>query len=389
LKPNFKPATKINMENNPQALTKLSDLPILKHLDGGSKELKTLPQNLEAWKKGEKPIAWFVGLGLAGAAFYGLVTYILPWLLAAAITTFQLIAVGIGIALLVILAPFIFKLFRRIVRGLFKLLIKVDPFGELDEQLEKMKDSKQSFEQVKAEINACKVQMKQEAVKAQKLAKDASQKVLYCQEEAAMLKQKLDKVVEKGGDAARETDDFVELEAKLNTAIGDGNRSVSEAETYKRLVDTFGSRANTFAKLDRKLVVYGHAFDEKIKDFTTSISLLKTESRAMAAANNATTRARQVLGQNQDWQLDYALEVISGQIANDIASTQANIRDLDSIVRDFNPNDERAYARLESFASQIKGGDFEVSDPNRVSNPNYKLSPDQKNAGGGMTDIFN
>ena len=108
----------------------------------------------------------------------------------------------------------------------------------------------------------------------------------------------------------------------------------------------------------------------------------------MQSANNATSRARKAMGNGQDWQLDYALEVITNQISSDIANTQANIRDLDSIVRDFNPNDERAYARLEGFANQIKEGQFEVSDPNRVSNPNYKLTPDQKNAGGGLTDIF-
>ncbi|MFN4145055.1 MAG: hypothetical protein ACK4GN_04460 [Runella sp.] len=383
------------MENN-QALTKLSDLPILKHLEGGEKQLKVLPENLANWKKGEKSIAWFVGLILLIVVAYGFFTFAVPALTAilTGIVTLAtkvleaMVVVG-GVIMAVILWPLIFKIFRRIVRSMHKFLIKVDPFAELDDQLGKMKDSRQAFEKVKAEINACKIQMKQEAVKAEKLAKDASQKVVYRQEEAKMLKEKLDKMLEKGGDHARETDDFVELEGKLNAAIGDGNRSVSEAETYKRLVDTFASRANVFAKLDRKLVVYGHAFDEKIKDFATSINLLKTESRAMAAANNATTRARKVLGQSQDWQLDYALEVISGQIASDIASTQANIRDLDNIVRDFNPNDERAYARLETFANQIKGGDFEVSDPNRVSNPNYKLTPEQKNAGGGLTDIFN
>ena len=376
------------MEQN-QSLTKLSDLPILKHLEGGSGELRVLPQNaLANWKRGEKSIAWFVALGLGAGVLYVFFQFILPVLIAALSQLLAFLAVAGALIFAVMLAPFIYKLFRRIVRGLHKLLIKIDPFAELDDQLGKMKDSRQEFEKGKVEINACRVQMKQEAVKAEKLAKDASQKVLYAQQEAANLKGKLDKAVEKIGDAARETDEFVEMEGRLNAAIGDGNRSVSEAETYKRLVDTFASRANVFAKLDRKLMAYGHAFDEKIKDFATSINLLKTESRAMASANSATSRARKAMGNNQDWQLDYALEVISNQISTDIASTQANIRDLDSIVREFNPNDERAYARLEDFANHIKDGQFEVSDPNRVSNPNYKLTPDQKNAGGGLTDIF-
>jgi hypothetical protein len=374
---------------NNQSLTKLSELPILKHLDGGSGELKVLPPNAIApWKRGEKSIGWFVGAGLLAGGAYIFFTYILPVLINVLTQTLAFLAVAGLLVFAVLLAPFIFKLFRRIVRGLHKMLIKIDPFAELDDQLGKMKDSREEFEKAKAEINACKIQMKQEAIKAEKLAKDASQKVVYAQQEAESIKEKLQKATDKHGDTARETDEFVEMEGRLSAAIGDGNRSVSEAETYKRLVDTFASRANVFAKLDRKLMSYGHAFDEKIKDFATSINLLKTESRAMESANNATSRARKAIGNSQDWQLDYALEVISNQISSDIASTQANIRDLDSIVRDFNPNDERAYARLETFANQIKDGQFEVSDPNRVANPNYKLSPDQKNAGGGLTDIF-
>ncbi len=374
---------------NNQSLTKLSELPILKHLDGGSGELKVLPPNAIApWKRGEKSIGWFVGAGLLAGGAYIFFTYILPVLIDVLTQTLAFLAVAGLLVFAVLLAPFIFKLFRRIVRGLHKMLIKIDPFAELDDQLGKMKDSREEFEKAKAEINACKIQMKQEAVKAEKLAKDAKQKVVYAQQEAESIKEKLQKATDKHGDTARETDEFVEMEGRLSAAIGDGNRSVSEAETYKRLVDTFASRANVFAKLDRKLMSYGHAFDEKIKDFATSINLLKTESRAMESANNATSRARKAIGNSQDWQLDYALEVISNQISSDIASTQANIRDLDSIVRDFNPNDERAYARLETFANQIKDGQFEVSDPNRVANPNYKLSPDQKNAGGGLTDIF-
>jgi hypothetical protein len=376
------------MENN-QSLTKLSDLPILKHLEGGSGELKVLPANATAsWKKGEKSIGWFVGAGLLAGVGYVFFKFVLPVLITVLTQTLAFLAVAGLLVFAILLAPFIYKLFRRIVRGLHKMLIKIDPFAELDDQLGKMKDSRQEFEKAKAEINACKIQMKQEAVKAEKLAKDASQKVLYAQQEAESIKEKLDKATQKHGDTARETDEFVEMEGRLSAAIGDGNRSVSEAETYKRLVDTFASRANVFAKLDRKLMSYGHAFDEKIKDFATSINLLKTEARAMESANNATSRARKAIGNSQDWQLDYALEVISNQISSDIANTQANIRDLDSIVRDFNPNDERAYARLEDFANQIKEGQFEVSNPNRVSNPNYKLTPDQKNAGGGLTDIF-
>lgn len=43
------------MDNN-QALTKLSDLPILKHLEGGENKLKVLPENMANWKKEKSPL---------------------------------------------------------------------------------------------------------------------------------------------------------------------------------------------------------------------------------------------------------------------------------------------------------------------------------------------
>ena len=166
------------MEQN-QSLTKLSDLPILKHLEGGSGELRVLPQNAMAnWKRGEKSIAWFVALGLGAGVLYVFFQFILPVLIAALSQLLAFLAVAGALIFAVMLAPFIYKLFRRIVRGLHKLLIKIDPFAELDDQLGKMKDSRQEFEKGKVEINACRVQMKQEAVKAEKLAKERSETIL-------------------------------------------------------------------------------------------------------------------------------------------------------------------------------------------------------------------
>jgi hypothetical protein len=365
------------------------DLPIMKHLEIPT-ESEQANRQVTTWKKGEKPIGWLVGLLLLGLAAYGFFGFILPVVLVALSKTIAAISVFATVALFVMLSPVIYKLFRRIVRSAHKLLIESAPFAELEDQLQKMKSSRKEFESAKNEINACKVQMKQSALQAQGSAKKAQEKAIERKEEAALLKDKLEKLVAQKGEAIKETDDYVEMENRLTSTLGDGNRAVSESQTYSSLVDTFASRANIFGKLDRKLMNYGHAFDEKIKDFEMSISNLKTVSQGMASANNATSRARSVLNnQSGGWELDYAMEVITTQIAGDIASTQANISDLDSIVRDFNPNDERAYARLESFANKIKTGEAEISDPNKVSNPNYKLTPEQKNASGGLGDIFN
>lgn len=373
------------MSNETKLLT-MPDLPIMKHLEIPTVDEASRPK--VSWKKGEQSIAWIIGLVLAGLLGYGILVYVLPVVLVALSKTLAAIAVFALVAFTVMMWPVIYKGFRRIVRGVHQALIRIDPFAELEDQLGKMKNSRGEFEKAKNEINACKIQMKQSALEAEKNAKVAQDKVLERKAEAAALKKKLDGAVEAKGEAIKETDEFVEMENRLTSAIGDGNRAASEAQTYASLVNTFASRANIFGKLDRKLMNYGHAFDEKIKDFEMSIKNLKTVASGMASANNATTRARNVLNNQNGWELDYAMEVITTQIAGDIAATQENIRDLDNIVRDFNPNDERAYARLETFANKIETGEFEISDSNRVANPNYKLNQEQKNASGGLSDIF-
>ncbi len=371
-----------------QKLLTMPELPILKHLDLPATQDGSRPaQSLTTWKKGEQPIGWLVAIALAVLIGYGLIT-ILPIILVALGKTLAAIGVFALVALAFMLWPVVYKGFRRIVRSAHQALIRVDPFAELGDQLQNMKRSRAEFESAKNEINSCKIQMKQSALEAEKSGKVAQEKVLDRKDEAEAIKKKLEAYIAAKGDAVRETDEYVELENRMTTAIGDGNRAASESQTYASLVNTFASRANIFGKLDRKLMNYGHAFDEKIKDFEMSIKNLRTVSQGMASANNATTRARNVLNNQNGWELDYAMEVITTQIAGDIASTQANIRDLDSIVRDFNPNDERAYARLESFANTIKSGEAEIADPNRVANPNYTLTPEQKNASGGLGDIF-
>src|SRR5215218_10200869 len=130
---------------------KVLELPILKHFEANQITLN--PQN---WRKGEKGIGVIVGLILLGTIAWGLYKYVLPIVFTWVGQVLGAIAAAVLVIAFFILLPVIMKALRRLSRSLHKLLIKHDPFGELEEQKEKMVQNRVHFKQAKANIKAIK-----------------------------------------------------------------------------------------------------------------------------------------------------------------------------------------------------------------------------------------
>ena len=152
---------------------KVLELPILKHFAKG--EISLNPQN---WRKGEKGIATVVGLVLLGTIAWGLYQFILPIVFTWIGKTLGAIAVAVLVIAFFIMLPVIIKGFKKLARGLHKMLIKYDPFGELEEQKEKMMDNRDQFKQAKAKIKAINSNMEGESLKAEKESKEYQDKVV-------------------------------------------------------------------------------------------------------------------------------------------------------------------------------------------------------------------
>jgi hypothetical protein len=363
---------------------KVLELPILKHFE--KSEISLDPKN---WRKGEKGIATILGLGILGAAGFAIVKYVLPPILQMVGQVLGAILATVLVIAFFIFLPVIIKGLKKLARSFHKALIKHDPFGELEEQKQKMIQNRQSFKDAKAKIRSIKTNMESESAKAEKESKEYQEKVLVLQERAAKAKSKMTSMEQASGDAAKETDDYVELQTGLMKTLSDAQRTSHLLNQSTELVRKYGTRAHVIGKLDRKLNMVETAIDIKIADFEVSIDMLKKESAFAAAARSATEQAKSAMLFTKGWELDYALDVVTSTVAMDLATTRENLLDIDTLTSQYSLDSDELYTKLEKLTDQIKAETYEVPEAKKYANPNYKLDDKDKTETQGFGDIFN
>jgi hypothetical protein len=364
---------------------KVLELPILKHFEKG--QISFNPQN---WRKGEKGIGTVVGLVLVGTVAWGLYSYILPIVFTWVGQVLGAIAVAVLVIAFFILLPVIIKGLKKLARSLHKLLIRYDPFGELEEQKEKMVQNRAQFKQAKAKIKAIKSNMESESIKAEKEAKEYEEKVLVLQSRAETTKNKMTEVEQRAGaEAAKDSDEYVEMQTGLMKTLSEAQRISHMLNQSTGLVRKYGSRAHVIGKLDRKLNMVDTAMEIKIADFEVSIDMLKKEYAFAEAAKQATEQAKSAMLFTKGWELEYALDVVTNTIALDLATTKENLLDLDSLTSQYSMDSDELYTKLDKLADQIKTDSYNVPESKKYQNPNYKLSSEDKIESKGFGDIFN
>ena len=363
---------------------KVLELPILKHFE--KSEITFNPKN---WRKGEKGIAWVVGLVLLGTIAWGLYRFILPIVFTWIGQVLGAIAAAVLVIAFFIMLPVIIKGMKKLARAFHKMLIRYDPFGELEEQKEKMVQNRVQFKEAKAKIKAIKSNMEAESIKAEKEAKDYQDKVLVLQSRAETTKNKMREIEQKSGEAAKDSDDYVELQTNIMKTLSEAQRVSHMLNQSTSLVRKYGSRAHVIGKLDRKLNMVDTAMEIKIADFEVSIDMLKKEYAFAEAARSATEQAKSAMLFTKGWELEYALDVVTNTIALDLASTRENLLDLDSLTSQYSLDSDELYTKLDKLADQIKTDNYDIPASQKYSNPNYKLSQEDKLESKGFGDIFN
>ncbi len=363
---------------------KLMELPILKHF-----EKSDISFNPQKWRKGEKGIASILGLIIFGTVAWGLYQFILPVVFTWIGKTLGAIAVGVMVIGFFILLPVIIKGFKKLARFFHKLLIKNDPFGELEEQKQKMIQNRGRFKEAKAKIKAIKSNMEEESIKAEKEAKEFQEKVVVLQSKAEGSKNKMEEMDKTLGVAAKDSDEYVEIQTGLMKTLSEAQRVSQMLNQSTGLVRKYGSRAHVIGKLDRKLNMVDTAMEIKIADFDVSIGMLKKEYAFAQAARQATEQAKSAMMFTKSWELEYALDVVSNTISMDIATTKENLIDLDSLTSQYSMDSDELYTRLDKLADQIKTDNYVIPDSNKYINPNYKLTQQDKVDSKGFGDIFN
>jgi len=363
---------------------KVLELPILKHFEANQITLN--PQN---WRKGEKGIGVIVGLILLGTIAWGLYTYVLPIVFTWVGQVLGAIAAATLVIVFFIMLPIIIKGLKKLARVLHKMLIKYDPFGELEEQKQKMIQNRLKFKQAKTKIKAIKSDMESESIRAEKEAKDYQEKVVSLQVKAEATKNKMHDIEQRLGEVAKDSDEYVELQTGIMRTLSEAQRVSHLLNQSTGLVRKYGSRAHVIGKLDRKLNMVDTAMEIKIADFDVSIDMLKKEYAFAAAAREATEQAKSAMLFTKDWELEYALDVVTNTIAMDLASTSENLFDLDSLTNQYSMDSDELYSKLDKLADQIKTDNYILPESKKYTNPNYKLSQEDKLESKGFGDIFN
>lgn len=362
------------------------DLPILKHFDKDKGEISFDPKN---WRKGEKGLGRLISLALLAGLGYLSWVYILPPLFRALGQVIAIAGVAILLVFLVMMLPVIFKGLRFMTRKIHRALIQHNPFGELEEQKIKMLKNKKTFIEAKTKIKALKNNMEAESIKAEEDSEGYQKNILSLQRQAEKLRDSMQTLVNQKGNAAKDTDEYVETQSELAKKLSESQRISTLLEQSKSFVQKYGSRASVMGKLDRKLTLAGTAIDIKISDFEATIEMLRKEYEFAQNAKAATDGAKSAMLFTKDWELDYALDVISTTIAMDIAKTQENLLDLDTLTSKYSLDSDELYSQLDTLADRIKTGKDVIPDAQQYQNPNYKLTSEDKKSSGGFGELFN
>ncbi|WP_310555247.1 hypothetical protein [Flavobacterium sp.] len=368
-----------------QEKTALSELPILKHFDESKGEIAI---NKDTLKKGEKTLFWALAAAVLGVGGYLTWTYIIPPLFTMLGQAIAISATGVFLVFLVMMYPVIMKGLRFMTKNIHKALINSNPFNELEEQKQKMIKNREVFKATKAKLKGLKTEMEIEGNKSEKEAKTFQDDILSLQRQSEKLKSAMDEMVKLQGIAAKDTDEYVTLQSELARKLSDSQRVSNQYEQSKNFTQKYGVRANVLGKMDRKLTLAGTAIDIKIADFDTTIVMLRKEYEFAKNAKQATESAKSAMMFTQSWELDYALEVVTSTIAQDIARTSENLLDIDTLTSKYSVDNDELYSRLDSLADKIKTGDSTIPDSTKYTSPNYKMTKDDKLNAGGFGDIF-
>lgn len=371
--------------NLKESKSHLLDLPILKHFDDEKGEISLDPKQ---WRNGEKGLNTIIKLALFAGIGYGAWVYVLPPLFTALGQVIALAGVAVFLIFFVLMLPVIFKGLRKLTRSIHKALIKYDPFGELEEQKMKMLRNRKVFKDAKAKIKALKNNMETESLKAEKEAKEYQEQVVSLQKQAEKLRSAMESIVAQQGNAGKDTDEYVELHSTLAKKLSESQRLAHQLAQSKSFVQKYGSRANIMGKLDRKLTLAGTAIDIKISDFEVTIKMLQKEYEFAKTAKEATDGAKSAMLFTKDWELEYALDVVSETIAMDIAKTQENLSDIDTLTSKYDVDSDELYSQLDSLADKIRTGEDFIPEAKKYTNPNYKLSAEDKLESGGFGNMF-
>lgn len=365
----------------PESEEKLKSLPIFKHL---SKD--DLNKQVDSFKKGEKGIYWFLKLAVIVAGAYAIWTYVLPPILIKLGIALGIVAqIGVWVFAIVLARP-VFGWMRKIAKELQKALIESAPFDTIADDRKKIVKNQQDFLLSSAKISSIRNDMELEASKAEKEAIELQEEIIKALKSVEKKRATLEEMV-KNIPNAKETDEYNELQNEYLKELSKSDVTRNKLTQAKEFISKYGSRAAIMKKFSHKLKMIETQMEIKLIDFDATVEILKKDYEFASKSKQATESAKSAMLFTKGWELEYALDFVTTRIAEDIAITSSNIKNIDSLA-DYSIDSDELYDNLNKLAEEIKVGEDVVPQAKAYSNPEYKLTREDKINSGGFSELM-
>jgi len=374
--------TETQFKSAPNLNANIMNLPMMKNYS--SEQIVT---NVDNFRKGEKNLFWFLKAGFFLGLGYLVWTYVLPPIMVALGQFLALAATGIAIVALIMMLPVIIKGIRALTRTLHKSVIRYDPFGQLEITRQKMIANQATFRIAKGNLKMLEQEMANEKVRCNEEAEKGEKEVIRLRGKAEQIKADMQAMEAKMGMAAKGEDAWVDMAAELQKTLAKATQVANKMNQSRDFTVKFGTRQNVLKKVNQKLVMVETSMDIKISDFDATVDMLKTDYATGQKLNAATTAAKNAMGFSSDWERDYALEVITSTISNDIAISSGNFKDIENLTQNFDLNSDEMFANLDAIADKIQTGGTDI-DIKKYNNIDYKLTSEDKAKSNGFGDMF-
>jgi hypothetical protein len=328
-------------------------------------------------------LSFLVGIG------YLTWTYVLPPVFQMLGKLAAVVATVVGVAAFIFALPGIFRWLDIMGKNIKKKAINSDPFLEFARQEKLMLKNQQDARESKAQIQKLETDMHLEARANEKKADDFQTKIISNKAKADSLKATIKSLEKEHGPVrAKELDEWVNANASLMKVLSESQRVSAQMEQAKNFVVKYGARAATMKKVGQKLTFVEVAMDNKVLDFRATVEILKADYEFARNARKATDAAKKAMLFDKSWELEYALDVVATTIANDIAQTAGNFKDINMLTANFDFDNDEMYANLEKLTAQIESGDSVVPNAKAYNRADYQLTQDDKLQSGGFGEMF-
>lgn len=363
---------------------KFQELPIAKYFDNSK-----VADTLSVFRRGEKgafnTIKLLTLLGLGALAW----VYVLP-------TVFQILGAVIGaiggvilVGAFIFMLPVIFKGLRLFTRFVHKLIINYDPIGELQNQLELMRNQVVQFRLKKGTMIELEQKTMNQAKTAEENAREYQARVVSLTDKARKIKENLVAIEkEKGKDA--ELDPTYQAEnIKLVRTLNEAQRADLTYKQEKDISQKYGVRGNVLKRFNAKIAQAELGMEMKTLAFESSIDWLKRDYEFAKESRETSQAMRDAMLFSDKWEVEYAIEQVSSKIALDIAQTSSNFKDIDNLTIGNNFDKDEIFSKLDNLASRITLGTEVITNTDNYARESYELTADDKRKSGGFTNFFN